>query len=352
MKITSKILTAAALLLSTTVSAQHYELVSQNKTAYASSEESNQLSAANAFDGNGTSRWGSSFSDNEWIAVDLGESVAVSRIILNWENAYATKYSLSFSEDGQTWKGPYTWSTTGQGGIETIDYNFGTAQHVKLHCDERVTQYGCSLYEIEIYQRTLETANKSTMVDFRDGQKYETTTIGNQEWLAENLNYESQEGSVCYNNSEKFCETFGRLYTWDAAMAGSESSAANPSNVQGICPEDWHLPSAAEWDELIAYVDVINGSDEAGYSLKAQYSWQDNNDHDLGNGNDEFGFGAVAGGDQTSRSSRIALYGQYLTSEEVDAQYAKLYAMMAYNDLIQGTIGKKTVKFSIRCVKN
>lgn len=47
---------------------------------------------------------------------------------------------------------------------------------------------------------------------------------------------------------------FGVLYNWPAAMNGASSSNANPSGVQGICPNGWHKPSDAEWTELEIYL--------------------------------------------------------------------------------------------------
>lgn len=48
--------------------------------------------------------------------------------------------------------------------------------------------------------------------------------------------------------------TYGYLYNWPAVMHGASSSSANPSGVQGICPNGWHVPSDAEWTQLTDYV--------------------------------------------------------------------------------------------------
>ena len=81
------------------------------------------------------------------------------------------------------------------------------------------------------------------------GKTYNTVQIGDQCWLKENLNYETAN-SWCYDNNSTNCETYGRLYTWSAAMNGSTTPGA-----QGICPDGWHIPTLADFETLEAYVD-------------------------------------------------------------------------------------------------
>ncbi|KRE36264.1 discoidin domain-containing protein [Paenibacillus sp. Soil724D2] len=104
-----------------------------------------------AVDGNKTSRWESAFSDPQWISVDLGTPVLISGVLLNWENASAKAYSIEVSADGESWTPVYS-STTGDGGIDQIDFSPTNARFVKINGTKRNTQYGYSLWELAIYQ--------------------------------------------------------------------------------------------------------------------------------------------------------------------------------------------------------
>jgi len=122
-----------------------------------------------------------------------------------------------------------------------------------------------------------------TLTDTRDGKIYKTTKIGEQVWMAENLNYKVGD-SKCYDNKPSNCSKYGRLYDWQTAMKA--------------CPEGWHLPTIEEWDILLHYVDGTSGTESpyrsktAGKFLKATSDWKEN-----GNGEDKYGFSALPGGD-------------------------------------------------------
>ena len=123
------------------------------------------------------------------------------------------------------------------------------------------------------------------MTDSRDGQTYKTVKIGNQVWMAENLNYAytgvlynnsgytSDSTSWCFSNDPANCIKYGRLYTWAAAMDSVGTWSTNGKDcgygvqctpiypVRGICPEGWHLPDKAEWNTLFT---AVGGASTAG----------------------------------------------------------------------------------------
>lgn len=160
-----------------------------------------------------------------------------------------------------------------------------------------------------------------TLVDERDGKIYKTVVIGSQTWMAENLNYADsvqtpslKESSWCRNDDADECSIFGRLYTWIAAIDSISlaNDANDPQNcgygvvcdrlkddalalapVQGVCPNGWHLLSLAEWETLFESVD---GWKNSGTFLKSNFGWVDD-----GNGNNQYGFSAVAAGSRNAQ---------------------------------------------------
>ncbi len=124
--------------------------------------------------------------------------------------------------------------------------------------------------------------------DARDGKVYKTTCIGNQTWMAENLNFNAS-GSLFYDNESANGAIYGRLYSWDVIMNGEASSDKVPSGVKGICPEGWHLPSNAEWKILI---NNLGGELNAGGAIRDTVGW---NPPNIGATNSS-GFNAKPGG--------------------------------------------------------
>ncbi|WP_290930512.1 fibrobacter succinogenes major paralogous domain-containing protein [Fibrobacter sp.] len=210
-----------------------------------------------------------------------------------------------------------------------------------------------------------------TMTDERDGKTYRTVTIGDQVWMAENLNYAdstktpSLKGtSWCYNNVAANCDVAGRLYTWAAAIdsvklatdvdnpldCGYDKTCGLSGKVQGVCPEGWHLPSYDEWNALFT---AVGGQSTAGKVLKSQTGWTA---YDGITNEDAFGFSALPAGFKYSIGvgdyDYEGFYAHFWSSTEYGSDYA--YGMVLYyngGNVNQGDYDKY-VGFSVRCVKD
>ncbi|MFI9814289.1 discoidin domain-containing protein [Saccharothrix variisporea] len=144
----------AALLLSTLLTAtgaqgQAEVLLSQGKPTTASSVENAGTPASAATDGDPGTRWSSAFSDPQWLQVDLGTPAVLSRVTLQWENAYATAFRIETSPDATTWTTIHT-TTNGTGGTQDLAVS-GTGRYVRLVGTTRATGWGYSLWEFRVY---------------------------------------------------------------------------------------------------------------------------------------------------------------------------------------------------------
>ncbi|WP_307853308.1 discoidin domain-containing protein [Kitasatospora sp. RG8] len=126
-------------------------LVSQGKAATASSTEGSSYAAGKAFDGNASTRWASEEGkDPQWLRVDLGGSVRISRVKLSWESAYAKAYRVEVSADGVTWT-TLAEEKAGNGGTDDWTGLAGHGRYVRMYGTARGTSYGYSLFEMQVY---------------------------------------------------------------------------------------------------------------------------------------------------------------------------------------------------------
>ena len=177
--------------------------------------------------------------------------------------------------------------------------------------------------------------------DLRDGQTYKTVVIGEQTWMAENLNYADsvtttglKGKSWCYGDDPANCAKYGRLYTWAAAKT--------------VCPEGWHLPSYDEWNTLFT---AVGGISTAGAKLKSQTGWAA---YDGITNEDSFGFSALPAGCKYSLGDYDYEGSQayFWSSSEDGSDYAYNMLLDYYGDNVRLLNTSKSLGFSVRCLKD
>jgi hypothetical protein len=131
-----------------------------NQPATASSVENAGTPASAAVDGNTGTRWSSQFSDPQWIQVDLGSTTTLCKVVLQWETASGKAYQIQTSPDATNWTAIYS-TTTGPGGTETLNVS-GTGRYIRMYGTARNTQYGYSLWELQVFGSTSTTGCGTT----------------------------------------------------------------------------------------------------------------------------------------------------------------------------------------------
>jgi len=173
---------------------------------------------------------------------------------------------------GGVYSGPGVNSTTGifdpalaGSGSKTITYSYTNS----YSCSKSVTQI------IQVSNPASFTCG-SSLVDIRDGQTYPTLLLPNGKcWMAANLNYgtgmagnqmQTDNCTVekyCPQDNMQNCDVYGGTYQWEELM-----SFNNTEGIQGLCPPGWHIPTSAEWEELVNF---YGGSSVAGAILNDLY---------------------------------------------------------------------------------
>jgi|GEM_PF-1914093 len=184
------------------------------------------------------------------------------------------------------------------------------------------------------------------------GKVYNTVQIGNQCWLAENLDVGTAIAvtQTPSNNGiiEKYCvdpnncAAAGGLYLWNEAM----QYVTSPGN-KGICPAGWHIPTLAEFQTLNA---AVNGD---GSSLKS--TSQLNSNFGVTGGTNTSGFSALLAGDRWNGGA-IQWFGEtanfWSSTEHGNPDFAYTLGLSINNSTITIVENTKDIGFSVRCLKN
>ncbi len=130
------------------------------KAVTVSSIEKTGTEGDKATDGILGTRWSSQFSDPQWITIDFGAKTKFNEIRLNWETAYAKEYLVQTSNNNSSWETIFA-QTNCLGGIEKLSSLNGDARYLRILTTKRATEYGYSLFEIEVYNNLLSNAQDS-----------------------------------------------------------------------------------------------------------------------------------------------------------------------------------------------
>lgn len=217
-----------------------------------------------------------------------------------------------------------------------------------------------------------------TFKDPRDGQEYRTIVIKKKyeqfEVFAQNLNYgtqvtlgttafdDSKVEKFCYDDDSWYCDNyFGGLYSWsetfglpracDSVWTGTTPNCPdsiakgivydsdwNKLQIQGVCPDGWHVMNETEWRAMI-------GGEESAYRATSKAS----------NGSNSNGFSALFGGggyddDDGCRFDNIGKYAQFWLPMETAYHRARVASFEKSSwDYISFP---KVYGLSVRCVKD
>lgn len=102
-------------------------------------------------DGDEKSRWSADDKDNQWYLVDLQSTYDIKKVIIEWEGAYCGDYSVAVSTDNVNYVSVFS-TTSGDGGIDEINFSPTTARYVKVVMNKKATPWNISFFELKIYK--------------------------------------------------------------------------------------------------------------------------------------------------------------------------------------------------------
>lgn len=216
---------------------------------------------------------------------------------------------------------------------------------------------------------TINVTLTNTVTDY-DGNVYHIVTIGDQEWLLEDLkvthfrngdaipnvtdNAEwaalTSEAYCMYDNSTTYGDDYGYLYNWYAV-----------SDSRGLAPEGWHIPSDDEWKELemalgMASIEVDNtgwrGTDQGGQLKEVGTThWQNPNTA----ATNSSGFTALGGGRRSGSTGFFTsnkYYAFFWTSTMYDTENTFVRVLENDRSQINRNAYSGTTGCTVRCVRD
>ncbi|NTW31369.1 MAG: hypothetical protein HGB12_01845 [Bacteroidetes bacterium] len=220
----------------------------------------------------------------------------------------------------------------------------------------------------------------NTLTDCRDGKTYTTVSIGDQCWMAQNLNYGNQviintsitqttNQKWCYDDNASKCITYGGMYQWSYATgqaSGSGGVSCNPcgpttghGGVRGLCPSGWHIPSDLEFDQMEYFIENNSSSYSLSYfqtttgyrgsTIGSKMKGVDSNYPGWSSTNTS-GFAMLPGGIVYGGSCYIGSYAGFWTASEdgLGSAWSRLISEQSN----RGAQGHEESGYSVRCIKD
>ncbi|MCF8347079.1 MAG: fibrobacter succinogenes major paralogous domain-containing protein [Bacteroidales bacterium] len=226
--------------------------------------------------------------------------------------------------------------------------------------------------------------DEMTVTDI-DGNTYKTVRIGDQVWMAENLRVTRYadgtplrlvtrsrdwkkmmptEKAFCWysEDSAKYGRLYGAFYNWAGATRGEGCTRSKEINIQGVCPDGWHVPSDKDWKALEMFLGIgeteadavkYRGSDEGSKLADFRTLWYDGKLKQNG-AFGQSGFAAVPASFRYDKGqfSMPGYEAFWWTSAEFNPNFAWCRGLnYGYSTIFRYTNEKK-YGFSVRCVKN
>lgn len=235
----------------------NFALASEGSSASASTGD-----AALAIDGNTGTRWESAQTDAEWFLLDLGQSRTFNYIKILWEGAFAKRFQLLASADGETFTDFYTESNLEAAGWQNLYFETAvTARYIKYQGIERATQWGQSFFEFQVFNlaeapKTYTQITGLTIVASSEGENDVNRVLDG------NAGTEWQGRPTGITGGDEAARTFDAWFVVD--LGGLYSIDKVDVHFEGACAQAYHIDFSTDntnWEMGYNYVGaaVANG---------------------------------------------------------------------------------------------
>lgn len=294
-----------------------------------------------------------------------------------WFESYEQPKSRAKGKSSSSSKG----NSSSNNGKSSSSNKVNSSSSVKQFSSSSSSRDNTSIYDFVKEEYFNPDIRYGELKDERDGKIYRTIKIGDQEWMAENLNYYDtlitpnfkKYVTYCQGKSPLGCDRFGRSYCEAAAVDvvklnadKKDSLACDDENltkclidvsgqIQGLCPAGWHLPDTTEWTVLIK---EVGGWSVAGKMLKTTSGWNEieittgKHVEVYSNGTDDYSFGGLPVGYYAGVFENEGNISHLWTSVERDSSKAYNVGLLCGSDGVSLDYYNEGLGFPVRCVKD